>query len=862
MRHIASILLVSVLVNGLVSADQAAPPRFAKKPVAAKAGDTWKIEFAVDRETDVTVAIENVAGKAIRHLVAGRLGKNPPPPLKANSLEQLVEWDGKADYGKVAGPGPFTARVSLGARPVLQELIGNDPASLGPIRSMAVGPNGDLYVTHLFGQVHPDDNGAGICVFNRDGKYLRTIMPYSADMPAEKMKGLRHLDLPDGKRVPFIYQIETRSMLPGLGNLPKQRGVVTKDGRLAFVGILEGPRPFANPGEARMLVINTDGSVPADPLRTQIAWSSDSGANLALSPDEKTIYAAGLRTATHRSEPGWATICEKCDGAGHGNTWECTKASHAVYRFAWGDAKTHVFVGDPEKSGGGADQLKVPLSVATDTDGNVYVADCGNDRIAVFGPDAKPLAQIKVARPIRIEVHRKTGAIYVLTGRDGADVELIKFDNFTSGKEVCRITVAKKQAFQPTRMPLLALDDNADTPILYTSPLLRIEDRGEKFAEPVSMLPAQGKDAPAGIGSVMELGLDRAHDLLYVNSYWRYAVAGGKWESIAQPKGARDWRPMWPMHSTYCSTGAVGCDGNYYSFIGYYGGRVYRYDSAMNLVPFANPKVTKSTEGDSGKPIVGTGHGHGNGHTADAAGNVYVIWNKSRSEPTDYHMSQALSSYGPDGVMRKDKLINTSIPAIFSPRVDAAGNIYVAVGLRPGDEPLPPGMKGLVPDGQDDPDAVNKLNGYPLIYGSIAKFPPSGGEIRDGIGGVVCNYGHGRRIEVKGGGVDRARREHGRVVGDAQGGQGGHYHLHVRGALLRRGRVWAELFRGRRAMSRRRDRYRRQRGLLVWDLRQCRLGRRGQAGGRRDSARLAAGGRGRQRLRLRRRSRESADRPS
>jgi len=45
---------------------------------------------------------------------------------------------------------------------------------------------------------------------------------------------------------------------------------------------------------------------------------------------------------------------------------------------------------------------------------------------------------------------------------------------------------------------------------------------------------------------------------------------------------------------------------------------------------------------------------------------------------------------------------------------------------------------------------VNKLNSYPLIYGSIAKFPPTGGEIRDGIGGVVCNYGHGRRIEVKG----------------------------------------------------------------------------------------------------------------
>jgi len=207
---------------------------------------------------------------------------------------------------------------------------------------------------------------------------------------------------------------------------------------------------------------------------------------------------------------------------------------------------------------------------------------------------------------------------------------------------------------------------------------------------------------------------------------------------------------MWPTHSTYSSTGSVGLEGNYYSFIGYYGGRVYRFDPAMNLVPFPQARVAKSTEGDAGRPIVGTGFGHGNGHTADAEGNVYVIWNKSRSDPRDYHQSQALWSYGPDGAVKKEKLIDTAIPNISSPRVDAAGNIYVAVGLRPGNEPLPPGLKGRVPDGPEDADAVNKLNGYPLIYGSIAKFLPAGGEIRDGVGGVACNYGHGRRIDVKG----------------------------------------------------------------------------------------------------------------
>ncbi|HOX08471.1 MAG TPA: hypothetical protein PK280_18895, partial [Planctomycetota bacterium] len=77
------------------AAEPSAPPTFTKKPTAARAGDKVTVEFAVDRETDVAVFIEDGAGKVVRHLVAGVLGKNPPPPLKPG-LAQSVEWDGKA----------------------------------------------------------------------------------------------------------------------------------------------------------------------------------------------------------------------------------------------------------------------------------------------------------------------------------------------------------------------------------------------------------------------------------------------------------------------------------------------------------------------------------------------------------------------------------------------------------------------------------------------------------------------------------------------------------------------------------------------------------------------------------------------
>ena len=50
-----------------------------------------KIDFTVDRTTDVAVTIEDAKGKIIRHLAAGVLGKNPPEPLQADSLAQSLD---------------------------------------------------------------------------------------------------------------------------------------------------------------------------------------------------------------------------------------------------------------------------------------------------------------------------------------------------------------------------------------------------------------------------------------------------------------------------------------------------------------------------------------------------------------------------------------------------------------------------------------------------------------------------------------------------------------------------------------------------------------------------------------------------
>jgi len=74
----------------------------------------------------------------------------------------------------------------------------------------------------------------------------------------------------------------------------------------------------------------------------------------------------------------------------------------------------------------------------------------------------------------------------------------------------------------------------------------------------------------------------------------------------------------------------------------------------------------------------------------------------------------------------------------------------LAVGVRPATERLPPHLRGKGPDGRKDRDAERGHNYYPLMYGSIVKFGPKGGEVRLAGGGEPVNYAYGNKAFVKG----------------------------------------------------------------------------------------------------------------
>ncbi|MDD4888713.1 MAG: hypothetical protein PHU85_02190 [Phycisphaerae bacterium] len=118
----------AVLMASAAALADSPKPGFTRKPTATKTGDRIMIEFAVDRETDVAVFIEDAAGKVVRHFVTG---VHAPAPLKSDSLAQSVEWDGKADYGKPANGGPFKVRVALGMGAKYDRVLLSDPNTLG-----------------------------------------------------------------------------------------------------------------------------------------------------------------------------------------------------------------------------------------------------------------------------------------------------------------------------------------------------------------------------------------------------------------------------------------------------------------------------------------------------------------------------------------------------------------------------------------------------------------------------------------------------------------------------------------------------------------------------------------------------------
>jgi hypothetical protein len=524
-NRLRALCLLGSILTGAALAAAANPYRgrqqrvdtfeFATKPTVEKKGDGFVIRFTSKAACDATVMILDKDGRIVRHLASGVLGKNAPAPFKQGTLEQELAWDGKDDRGRaVAEVSACKVKVGLGLTARLARVIGWAPGKANGREAFAVGPDGDLYMMDGGGgyaiACQPSSN---VRVFDREGRYLRRILPPMSTVPPEKSGYLDWNRTTWGADVPRRQSAHYAIKL-GRFEVGNQTPVVTKGGKLLWVDCKWRGAGHGRTSDTFLLMTDVrDGAMPPgsvvniDPACKLMGVGA---LHMALSPDERWLY---FGSPIHRSKV----------------------IAHAVFRMdLQKPGPVSVFLGDPKKPGKDNGHFNKPAGVACDKDGNLYVSDTGNGRIQVFKPDGTHLKTLPVKSPRLLAVNRKTGAIYVQhhTGQRNK-MKLFKLGGLDD--PAVKATWDDLSSMWENDWPGMAVDGGEERTVVwlrnYGGRLLRLEDRGDSFKK----LPP--------------------------NDVTRQAKGWGRWQPwaasgaiVADPTReeiyAREWSSCWPSGAT------------------------------------------------------------------------------------------------------------------------------------------------------------------------------------------------------------------------------------------------------------------------------------------------------------------------
>jgi NHL repeat len=655
---------------------------FEAKPTVTKKGPGWEIRFSVSQASDVEVAILDAKGRTVRHLAAGLLGDNPPPPLK-KGLVQAITWDGQDDLGKPAPTG-CRVRVRLGNKASFGKVLFYQPGISFSPRAVSVGPDKLLYVLMELGQTK---STFLLQAFSKDGKYVKTVMPYPANLEAGRLTGLPRVKLADGRMLPMIQLANFRDLYPISTGMRPQTMPITSQGSIVLVNASKthnaGTRPH------HLLLVSTDGGIPdglkyigppasAEKLSHGYCWT-------ALSPDEKWIYTSG-----------------HLKGNGNDDGFR-TPPHNVVYRIGWKDTElAKPFIGELHKAGSDQTHFKGSRGVATDAKGNIYVCDHGNNRVAIFTPEGKWLDKIDVEAPDQIAVNRAKGTVYVLTNkridRKKSELKLVKFPGI--GKPAT--------ATVNVGMPYctIGLDTQDQQPVIWLARTFgeranarrgveKIVDQGSTLTTPVEVIKHRR------LPDVFQIAASPVNNDVFVHSYSEH--------QFARVDGITDQVKLLKLkgHDVAC-----GPDGNVYinrSTSWKPGTKtIEKYDRQGQPVKFSG------LDSHGIKKIPGNISGHATsaskGFSISLRGDIVTI-DKSG-------LRWGVSIYGTDGNLKSKKLIDGMIKAGGSPVMDLAGNVYIASAAKPPEQQHPAVF------GKKAPNAY-----YNWMYGSVVKFPPQGGKL-------------------------------------------------------------------------------------------------------------------------------------
>jgi hypothetical protein len=670
---------------------------FAKKPVVVKKNPGAEISFAVSELTDVAVYVLDAKSKVVRHLVAGMLGRKAPAPLKPNSLTQTIVWDGKDNNGKLAKGGPFKVRVAIGLKPKFHSFLLYNKDAFPRLLTLAGAPGGEIYVFHSDSVSNNNQGGLKIRVYGRDGHYKRMLLPFPADLPYEKVKPMDAFQDKEGRIVPRLQNFQTLSLWPDTMSL-RQRTLAaatpaadSKGGvhwmvTMGHIASLDsrggcsyksflGPKLW--PGN-RALLINDK----YNPNRVA----------MAVGKDDRYLYFTGLSRRVKGKKWGEGIPC--------------------IHRVSLATRdKPEVFVGDLKKYGKTGKLLSAPRSLAC-ANGFLYIADPPAGRVVAFSEaDGSLVGEIKVEAPNFLGVDAGSGAVYVVCGPKVNTPSLVKFDNIKSGKEVSRVTLPASTHTKWINH-IIAVDSSAKPVRIWVTVksyqrdrFCAVDDTGTTMTVNDKFLPRIAK----WNGIPQDLVMDRKRGELYVRGVSRIDDETGEIKARLFPRAQRTlgWfgYTVIPM-----------ADGSLVSLGNGQGGGLKRWTHDGKPLPWKGAPDNSPTHTGVFKSVMTLGPVGG----ITAHGNdFYLVSPKGKDRKG---MATLLNVYGLDG--KKKRTLVYGVHARSHPRVDAKGNIYLASPVKPKGRYCPKFFDKKL---DSRTELKSYRNAYNYMYGSIVKFPPSGG---------------------------------------------------------------------------------------------------------------------------------------
>jgi len=779
--------------------DRTWQPRF-KSAVASNASG-WTAEFSLPFtifHKNRTLASEfglNVRRYDMRHgeihCWSGEFS-NPADAgvLRGMPTRERLPTPEYADHGyKWAGPRPTKAQISFLAEQEGQRIrLGpgsTHPGTTGEVRLELEGflLDGnvharaiiwDLAVNEMTGELYvlsdprPVRGVPDVRVFDRQGNYLRTIMPFNANLPRASVQDLCRktaLEGGVGLVVPKLFEVSggELTMYGAWWNLP-QKIAVAPNGDLILSSMYKGTLMRIRPDgslspEGWTSIYHRGRNEPfesadwvvdrwhAHSLKHYLPHASLRYPYIALQRNGNLYVSDGLESRQTQLFGRWWEV------KGHGDSSTLHKL-RLIDGIRFEGVKDFRFSGDHElpqaketlgvagKPGQDNAHLDSPCGLAIDDD-YLIVADSGNNRLQIFERDGRLAGSITnfeqdgrdvpLGNPIALAIDLQRH-LYVLALIE-SERRLLKLDSWREPRLLAVSEPLDAETFQ------IAVDAGVDPPLVWIAngaglgTLLQLA--GDNLAEKGKWAGDDEKlSNPAQYGGLPILNIDPQVGHIYVedDSHYRSNMYGTVYQLSQSGTMLKKWEPVF-FHTTGKrepdTFGITDRDGHFrnpdepLSIDSIFGkdGKIYRWklrDTDIAILRFDRSGRPIPFEATGSNALVvetelwGARNRHDiyHGMDIDRHGNIYYVAKVSRQDKVRHRVDV----YDSDGNLKKKGLLHLSATRWI--QVDEQGNLYAL--YKPSNPPW-------------------------CFYLTLSKFPPSGGEPLwsrrwDGIIGQVDVY--------------------------------------------------------------------------------------------------------------------------